>query len=371
MVDKYHKKLNELLGQAGIEINGSREFDIQVHNDQFYKRVFADGLLGVGEAYMDEWWDVESLDSFVNKVMSVRLDKQITPYKIILLVLQSKLLNLQNIKHAFSVAEKHYDIGNDLFELMLDERLVYTCGYWKNANNLGQAQEDKLDLVCRKLDLQKNQQILDIGCGWGSFVKFAAENYGVSAVGITISKEQVELARENCKGLPIEIRLQDYREINDKFDHIVSLGMFEHVGPKNYATYMKVVERCLKDNGLFLLHTIGGANTRHRPDPWMHKYIFPNGILPSMKDISESIEKRFVLEDFHNFGTDYDKTLMAWFENFDANWQHICKKYNERFYRMWKYYLLSCAGAFRARNVHLWQLVLSKKGVPGGYIPIT
>ena len=371
MVDKYYQRVEELLAQVGIEVNGPREFDIQVHDNRFCKRVYSDGLLGVGEAYMDEWWDVKSLDSFVCKVMLGRLDLQITPFKDIFLKLQSKLFNLQNIKNAFSVAEKHYDIGNDLFQLMLDEKMVYTCAYWKNANNLNQAQEDKLDLVCRKLNLQKNQRILDIGCGWGSFVKFAAENYAVSAVGITISKEQARLAKENCKGLPIEIKLQDYREMHDVFDHIVSLGMFEHVGPKNYTTYMKVVERCLKDEGLFLLQTIGAIATRHTPDPWIHRYIFPNGILPSMKDISSSMENCFVLEDFHNFGVDYDKTLMAWFENFDANWEQICNKYGDRFYRMWKYYLLSCAGAFRARNVHLWQLVLSKKGVPGGYAPIT
>ena len=134
---------------------------------------------------------------------------------------------------------------------------------------------------------------------------------------------------------------------------------------------MEVVSRCLKDEGIFLLHTIGAIVTCKTPDPWINKYIFPNGILPSLKDISKSAEKLFVLEDFHNFGADYDKTLMAWFHNFDSSWNLLCKKYGDRFYRMWKYYLLGCAGAFRARDIQLWQLVFSKNGIPGGYIPIT
>lgn len=370
MVDKYHKKVEALLAQVGIEINGPRDFDIQIHNDQFYKRVFAEGSLGVGEAYMDEWWNVESLDTFASKVLSLSLDRQLHPYKIILLALRTKIFNLQSIKRAFQIGEKHYDIGNDLFQLMLGERMVYTCGYWKDANKLDQAQEDKLDLVCQKLGLHENQRVLDIGCGWGSFVKFAAENYGAKAVGITISKQQAAYAKENCKGLPVEIKMQDYRELNDKFDHIISLGMFEHVGPKNYSTYMEIAARCLKEDGLFLLHTIGAMATRHTPDPWINKYIFPNGVLPSMKDISQCVEGKFFLEDVHNFGADYDKTLMAWYENFDANWKQIANKYEDQFYRMWKYYLLTCAGAFRARNIQLWQLVLSKKGVTGGYTPV-
>lgn len=358
------------MAEADVEINGKRVWDIQVYDDRFYKRVFAEGSLGLGESYMDKWWTVEALDQFFCKILSARLDSKVNPYKMIWLIFQSKLFNLQGIQRAFHVGKAHYDIGNDLFTLMLDKRLAYTCGYWKNATNLNQAQEDKLDLVCRKIGLKKNQRILDIGCGWGSFIKFAAEKYGAKAVGITVSKEQAEFAKNNCAGLPIEIRLQDYRELNDKFDHIVSLGMFEHVGHKNYKKYMEVASRCLKEEGIFLLHTIGAITTRHTPDPWINKYIFPNGVLPSMKDISKAVEKYFILEDFHNFGADYDKTLMAWFHNFDSNWIQLREKYGERFYHMWKYYLLGCAGAFRARNIQLWQLVFTKNGKPGGYIPV-
>jgi len=370
-VNRLHKKARELLAEADVDINGNRPWDLQIHNDHFYKRVFAEGGLGMGESYMDGWWDVEALDEFFCKVLAARLDKKLNPYKMIWLALQSKLINLQSIRRAFQVGQAHYDVGNDLFSVMLDKRLTYTCGYWKNASNLDEAQENKLDLVCRKIGLKSSQKILDIGCGWGSFLKFAAENYGAKAVGVTISKEQAEFAKQNCKGLPIEIRLQDYRELDEKFDHIISLGMFEHVGHKNYKKYMEVVSRCLKDDGLFLLHTIGAIKTRVTPEPWINKYIFPNGILPSMADISSAAEKYFVLEDFHNFGPDYDKTLMAWFHNFDANWTNLSENYGEQFYRMWKYYLLGCAGAFRARDIQLWQLVFTKNGMPGGYSPVT
>ena len=371
MANSLYNKARDLLAQADIEINGKRAWDIQIHDERFYKRVFAEGSLGLGESYMDEWWEAEALDQCFCKILSAKLDSKVNPYRMIWLVLQSKLFNLQSIRRAFQVGQVHYDTGNDLFSLMLDKRKAYTCGYWKNATDLNQAQEDKLDLVCRKIGLKKNQRVLDIGCGWGSFIKFAAEKYGAEAVGITVSKEQAEFARKDCKELPIEIRLHDYRDLDEKFDHIVSLGMFEHVGYKNYKKYMQVVSRCLKDEGIFLLHTIGASKTRHSPDPWANKYIFPNGLLPSMKDISKVVEKYFVLEDFHNFGADYDKTLMAWFQNFDSNWKQLREKYGERFYRMWKYYLLGCAGAFRARDIQLWQLVLTKNGVPCGYKPVT
>ena len=285
--------------------------------------------------------------------------------------LKSKLFNLQSKARAFEVGEKHYDIGNDLYRAMLDKRMTYTCGYWKNAKTLDKAQEDKLDLVCKKINLKPGMKVLDIGCGWGSFAKFAAEKYKVKVVGITISKEQVKLGNEICKGLPVEIRFEDYRDLNEKFDRIVSLGMFEHVGPKNYREYMEIVSRCLKDGGLFLLHTIGSAEIIKALNAWIIKYIFPNGVVPSMENIVKSIDRLFVMEDWHNFGAYYDKTLMAWYSNFVKGWPKLHKehseKYDDRFYRMWTYYLLSCAGGFRARKIQLWQIVLSKNGVPGGY----
>ena len=367
----YQEKARQVLAEASVEINGDRAWDIQVHDSRLFQRVFARGSLGLGESYMDGWWDTQELDQFFYRILLAGLDSKIRDPRIIWLVLQSKLFNLQSLSRAFQVGQVHYDTGNDLFELMLDKRMTYTCGYWRNATDLDQAQEDKLDLVCRKIGIRSGQRVLDIGCGWGSFLKFAAENYGAESVGITISREQAELAQQNCAGLPVQIKLQDYRQLDEKFDHIISLGMFEHVGPKNYKKYMQVASRCLKEGGMFLLQTIGAPKTRHSPNPWINKYIFPNGLLPSMKDISHAVEKCFILEDFHNFGADYDKTLMAWFGNFNSNWEKISEKYGTRFYRMWKYYLLSCAGAFRARDIQLWQLVFSKNGIPGGYTPVT
>jgi cyclopropane-fatty-acyl-phospholipid synthase len=360
--------IQELLERADVRINGNRPGDIQVHNDKFYKRVLAQGSLGLGESYMDGWWDCKELDVFFYKIMSARLEEKVRGLSIVFPYLAAKLTNMQSKSRAFEVGERHYDIGNDLYEAMLDKRLTYTCGYWKSAKTLDEAQEAKLDLVCKKMKLKPGMTVLDIGCGWGSFAKFAAEKYKVKVVGITVSKEQIALGKKLCKGLPVELRFQDYRDVQGQFDRIVSLGMFEHVGPKNYRTYMEVAYRCLKDDGLFMLHTIGSSKTSQMGDPWFSKYIFPNGRLPSIKQISGSMEGLFVMEDWHNFGAYYDPTLMAWFKNFDKAWPKLKKNYSERFYRMWRYYLLSCAGSFRARKrLQLWQIVLSKNGVPGGY----
>jgi cyclopropane-fatty-acyl-phospholipid synthase len=367
-VDKLKATAEQLLSPAGITVNGSSTWDIQVHNDKFYRRVLAEGSLGLGESYMDKWWDCKKLDEFIYRVLGARLDSTVRNNRHLLFeVLMARLFNMQSKNRAFLIGERHYDTGNDLFQCTLDKRMVYSCAYWKDAGSLDEAQEHKLDLICRKLGLKPGMKILDIGCGWGSFAGYAAEKYGAEVVGITVSREQVDLAQTLCKGFPVEIRLQDYRDVNETFDHIVSLGMIEHVGYKNYRTYMQVVHRCLKDEGLFLLHTIGGNRSVRSTDPWINRYIFPDGMLPSIKQIGTAIEGIFVMEDWHNFSADYDRTLMAWYENFSEHRERLQSNYSERFLRMWEYYLLSCAGAFRARSNQLWQIVLSKKGVEGGY----
>jgi len=365
---KEKQTIESLLEGTGIVINGTNPWDLQVHNENFYGRVLREGSVGVGESYMDGWWDCESLDQFFHKIFSANIDNKIKKdLSIWIEFITSHVMNVGKKSKAFEVGQKHYDIGNDLYRNMLDERLVYTCGYWKDAETLQEAQEAKLDLVCKKIGLKKGDRVLDIGSGWGSFMGFAAKKYEVDAVGVTISKEQKALADEKYKGLSVETRLQDYRDLDEQFDHIVSIGMFEHVGYKNYRTYMEVAHKSLKDDGLFLLHTIGGNKSVTTIDPWINKHIFKNAMLPSVKQIAQAVEGLFVIEDWHNFGSDYDKTLMAWYQNFENSWEEIKGNYDERFYRMWKYYLLSCAGSFRARKNQLWQIVLSKKGVPGGY----
>jgi cyclopropane-fatty-acyl-phospholipid synthase len=362
-----HQMMVELLEKADIRVGGHRPWDMRLNANEVPERIFAEGSLGLGESYMDGAWETDQVDEFICRLLRARLDQHVQPMKLVFHSLKAKLFNLQNSKRAWQVGEAHYDLGNDFYSAMLDPRMTYTCGYWKNASNLTEAQEAKLDLVCRKLRLEPGMRVLDIGCGWGSFMGYAAEHYGVECVGVTISKEQADWAQKRYEGLPLEFRLQDYREIDEPFDCIASIGMFEHVGRKNHRIFMEVAERCLKDDGLFLLHTIGKNVSNTTPDPWIDRYIFPNGDLPSISQIGDAAGGLFVTEDLHNFGADYDKTLMAWHASFEAAWPQFKDRLGEHFYRMWRYYLLSCAGAFRSRDIQLWQWVFSKQGVQGGY----
>ena len=369
------KCVQSLLSEAGIAINGEKVSDIQVHNEKFYARVLNNPIIGLGETYVARWWDCESLDQFFYALLRAGLAEKIKKDKHFLYyILKTKLLailmsgtNLQSESRAFEVGRRHYDKGNVLYQAMLDKELNYSCGYWKGCANLDEAQQAKLALTCEKLQLQAGMHVLDIGCGWGSFCRYAAEKYGVSVLGVTVSKEQHQHAKDFCRGLPVEIRLLDYRAVRGSFDRVCSIGMFEHVGPKNYRSYMRLVHSYLKKDGLFLLHTIGGNVSQHHPNPWIHKYIFPNGVLPSIRQIGKASENFFVMEDWHNFGTYYDQTLMAWYANFDKNWHTLQKYYDSTFYRLWKYYLLACAGAFRARDIQLWQIIFSRNGVINGY----
>jgi cyclopropane-fatty-acyl-phospholipid synthase len=360
----------DLAAKAGIIVNGPNPWDIQVHNKDFYSRVLRSPYLGLGESYVDGWWDCAQLDEFFSKVLRANLENELKSFGLMVHYLRASLVNLQKKSRSLEVAHKHYDIGNHLYELMLGESMAYTCAYWKNAKNLDEAQAAKFDLVCKKIGLKPGMKVLDLGCGFGSFLKYAAEHYKISGVGVNISKEQIAFAREWCKGLPLEFQLIDYREAKGTFDRVVSIGLAEHVGYKNYKTLFKLAHDRLDDNGLFLLHTIGCDISETITDPWIDKYIFPNGNFPSIKQLGGAMEGLFIMEDWHNFGADYDKTLMAWYRNFSANWPSIEKEYGEQFYRMWTYYLLSSAGAFRARSIHLWQLVLSKEGVVGGYTSV-
>jgi cyclopropane-fatty-acyl-phospholipid synthase len=361
----------KLLAKVDIEVGGSRPWDIQVHNPDLYSRVLAQASLGLGEAYMDGWWDCPKLDEFFVRAVGDGLGAQlgITP-GLVWQVLLAKIQNRQSRRRAWQVADVHYNLGVDVFEATFDKRLTGSCGYWEDAKDLDGAQDAKLDLVCRKARLQKGQRVLDIGCGWGAFMGYAAENYGVDCVGVTVSSEQVEYGKTRYASQPIEFRLQDYRDFAGKADHVVSMGMFEHVGFKNYRTYFECARRAIADDGIFVLHTIWDNEAHMQIEQWLDKYIFPNGALPTVGLVGRAVEGLFVVEDVENFGAYYDLTLMAWNEKFQSNRADIERNYGDRFCRMWEYYLLCCAGGFRSRRISVGQFVLSPKGVPGVWKPL-
>ena len=353
----------ELFELAGINVCSPNPWDINIFNDGFYSRALNEKNLGLGESYMDHWWECERLDEFFFRILKANLPEKIrTNLKTSLGILRARLFNLQTVRRSRRVASTHYNLDKDLFLSFLDPHLQYSCGYFENTDNLDKAQIDKLDLIIAKLDLKSSDHLLDIGCGWGGLARYVAEKVGCRVTGVNISTEQTAFAQDYCKGLPVEIVYSDYRHILGSFDKIVSVGMFEHVGSKNYKSYMDVIQRTLKDDGIFLLHTIGSNESYVTTDSWINKYIFPNGLLPSPEQVGKAIEKRFVMEDWHNFGPYYDQTLMAWNSNFQKCWPGISHKYDGRFKRMWEYYLLSCAGAFRARRSQVWQIVLTKTG---------
>jgi cyclopropane-fatty-acyl-phospholipid synthase len=358
--------VEELLEKAGIRINGSRPWDMQVHAAGVLNKIISGGSLALGESYMDGEWDVEQLDEFFTRLLRAHLDQEIKPLSMMLPVLRDRIFNRQNSHRAWQVGRVHYDLGNDFYQAMLGPVMAYSCGYWKDTSTLAEAQKAKLDLICRKLQLAPGMRVLDIGCGWGAFMAHAAEHYGVECTGVTISKEQADYCRKRYAGLPLDFLLEDYRDLHGRFDRIASIGMFEHVGKKNHRTFMQVARRCLADDGIFQLHTIGKNERRGITDPWIEKHIFPNAELPAIGHISDATDGLFVTEDLQNFGADYDRTLMEWHKNFEAAWPRFANRLGERFHRQWRYYLLSCAGAFRARDMQVWQWLLTKTGLPGG-----
>lgn len=354
-----------LLLRADVRTDGARPWDLQVHRRRLYRRVLTSWSLGLGDAYVDGDWDCERLDELFARLLGAGLDRDqggaLARTWAALTWLRNQLVNPQRIARAFVVGERHYDIGNDLYTRMLDRELVYSCGYWERARDLDEAQAHKLEMICAKLQLRPGQRVLEIGCGWGGLARHLARHHGVHVTGLTVSREQAELARERCAGLPVQIVLQDYRSASGSFDRIVSVGMFEHVGAKNYAAYFGAARRMLAPQGLFLLHTIGLDRPSTGTDPWIERHIFPGGKLPGPSELAAAVQRDFLIEDWHNFGPDYDRTLMSWHARFEQAWPELAPRYGERFRRMWRYYLLSCAGFFRARQGQLWQLVLTRR----------
>ncbi|OOC09709.1 cyclopropane fatty acyl phospholipid synthase [Thioalkalivibrio halophilus] len=366
------QQVTELLRSADVEVGGERPRDIQVHDERLYQRILAEGSLGAGEAYMDGWWDVERLDELFFRTLRARLERKLRSPAVLGRVLLSRLANEQSRRRSRRVAEQHYDLSNRLYEAMLGPTMQYTCAYYgpDGANaTLDAAQRAKLELIARKLHLEPGMRVLELGGGFGELARFLAAEHGCEVDSYNISRQQVEYARGLCEGLPVDVRQQDYREAareSRQYDRVVSIGLMEHVGPQNFRAFFELARARLKPGGLMLLHTIGGNVSRRSTDRWIAKYIFPGGVIPSEAQLTRAKEDLFVLEDWHNFGPDYDRTLMAWDANFVAAWPALNQSegLDERFYRMWRYYLLSCAGAFRARKLNLWQLVLSHGDLP-------
>jgi cyclopropane-fatty-acyl-phospholipid synthase len=353
----------ELLASAGITVGGDNPWDIQVHDEHMWSRVLRDGTLGVGETYVEGMWDVPALDQFVDHAMRVRLGDTLREnWAVVPHVLRARMLNLQSITRAFGNGQAHYDIGNDLYQAMLGPTMAYTCASWTHASTLEEAQYAKYELVCKKVGIGPGMRVLDLGCGWGGFAAYAAEHHGANVVGLTVAQEQVKWARDHFAHLPVDIRLDDYRNATGTYDAVVSIGLMEHVGPKNYRGYMELVERLLAPGGVAFVHTIAGNRARAHIEPWFDRYIFPNAVLPTLALLTAAAEGVFVVEDVHNLGEDYDRTLMAWWRNFDAAWPSLRARYGDTFYRMWKFYLLASAGAFRSRSQQLLQLVMTRPG---------
>ena len=364
----------EIFGQPAP---GYPDITIRFAHKAAMRRIILDPRLGAAEAFMDG--DLELVDGDIMDFIGlIRMNtpwdrgeklKDKTRVGEWFDGIKTRLNSINRRRQSRANVAHHYDIGNDLYRLFLDEDMQYSCAYWSRPDmTLDEAQVAKKAHIAAKLALKPGQRILDIGCGWGGMAITLAKLEQVEVLGITLSEEQLALARQRAKdaGVADRVRFEliDYRDLAERepgrFDRIVSVGMFEHVGPKNYATYFDVVDRNLKPDGRFLLHTIGSKKTDHSVDPWINKYIFPNGCLPSVRHIAEASESHFVMEDWHNFGADYDTTLMAWYERFLASWPEIADNYSERFKRMFSYYLNACAGAFRARDIQLWQVVFSR-----------
>ena len=361
--------VREMFGTVDIEVGGSEPHDLQVHDPRFFRRLLRDESLGLGESYVEGWWDAERVDEFMHRILAGGLHRRAARSPLVIAhAVAAKVVNPQRKRRSSREVRAHYERGLDLFRAMLDRRMVYSCGYWREARSLDEAQEAKLELTCRKLGLREGMTLLDIGCGWGSLVRFAAERHGVRTVGITLSPEQAEVARESCRGLPVEIRVQDYRDVDGRYDAVVSVGMFEHVGHRNYRRYMEIVDRVLAPQGVSVLHTIAGNAPTTGSDPWIRRYIFPGSNLPTLGQVVQASEGLFIVEDVHNFGPDYDRTLLEWERRFEAAWPRLRDRYDETFRRAWRYYLLACAGAFRARFTQLFQVVLARTGRPRGHL---
>ncbi len=367
------KLVTNLFNSAGVKINGDNPWDIQVNNDRFYRRTLR-GSLGFGESYMDGDWDVQQLDELFSRIIRTNLTGSgMVKINRLWLDLKSRLVNLQSRRGSMAIVETHYDLDHQLYEKFLGPYNQYTCCFFKRATTLEDAEKEKLEMLCNKLALGPEDKVLDIGCGWGGFARYAAETRGCHVTGVSISTEQIAYAREFTDGLAVDIVKADYRDLPDiypagHFDKVLICGMIEHVGYKNYRGIMLVIDQVMKDDGHFLLHTIGNSQDTTVCDPWLEKYIFRNSMLPSIAQLAGAFQDIFVVQAWENYGHYYAPTLAAWYEKFERNWDSIkeikaLKPFDEKFRRMFDYYLLSCKAGFETEFINLWQVVLTKKGL--------
>jgi cyclopropane-fatty-acyl-phospholipid synthase len=360
--------LDAALARAGARLDGQEPWDPQIRHPRALRRIWLQGSRGAGEAYVDGDWDVDALDELYCRILVAHADAGVSTARLHFAPpFALSIGNRQSRRRARAAVVSHYDIGEDLYRAMLGSTMAYSCGYWAGATTLDGAQHAKFDVICRKLGIRPGHRLLDIGCGWGGLAAYAAERFGAAVTGITLSPGQAAVARQRARGLNVRILEQDYRDVDGTFDRVVSVGMLEHVGPANYHGYFDAVRRHLAGDGLALVHTIGALTPGHASDAWIERYIFPDSVLPSAAQLTRAFEGLFVLEDWENIGAHYDRTLMAWHRNVEAAWPDLSTRYSERFRRMWRYYLLTCAAGFRARRNQVWQLVLSPAGVPAGY----
>lgn len=364
-------RVRKLLNEAEIEINGNNQGDIHVHNPKLYSRVMAGGSLALGESYMDGWWDSDRLDVFFTKLLQSNIqDKVQSDPATILAGLHARIFNSQQGNKAFEIGKRHYDMGNALFERMLGKTMAYSCAFFDGVKDLDHAQTNKINTSLNKLHAKPGMTLLDIGCGWGSIIHQAASTYKLDATGITVSHEQKEwsnraIAADNLEG-SARVKYQKWQDLpsDQQYDRIISIGAFEHFGYKNYKSFFEKVRSVLKDDGIFLLHTIGGLTPVHANEPWLEKYIFPHSMLPAMSQISKASTGVLAMKHVEEKGRNYDPTLMAWYTNLDKNWEEIRKTdpshYDTRFRRMMDYYLLMCAGTFRSGKNQVWQIIFTK-----------
>ncbi len=363
--------LIDALGGAGIRVNPAAPdpWDITVRDvaalDRRVLSPWRNGLTELGDLYVEGAWECADLPGFFDRCFSAGLEKNfVWQLPNLAQFVARRIFNQQTRSRASRDVSSHYNLG-PVFEVMLEPAMTYSCGYWRDGvSTLEEAQRAKHDLACRKLHLEPGMEVLDIGCGWGAFLSHAARRYGVAGRGVTLSADQVALASERCRDLPVSIELRDYRDVRGRFARVASFGMFEHVGQKNYRAYFEKAHALLDDGGLFLFHSLGSifpTPTLRTPEvDWVERHIFPGLANPSFGQIAAASDGLFTILDAQEFGAYYDPTLVAWSANFVAGWPSIRDRYDEAFYRTWRYYLAICAAAFRSGKFRVWQVVLGK-----------